>query len=304
MNRITAMNMDRGKIHNLPVMKNILTVDLEDWFSVEIFTAVFNHGAWEELKSMIEPNTEKILGMFRSRRVKATFFVLGWVADRYPDLIARVAEEGHEIACHSYYHRMVCSLTPEEFKKDTDMAIEAVVNACGRVPSGYRSPSWGMKGDMTWAYEILKEKGFSYDSSIFPIRHDIYGDPGAPREIYRVTLPSGGSIMEIPASTVIIFGRRFPIGGGGWLRQFPYWFTRWSIRRLNREDIPVVVYFHPWELDTEIPRLKLDLKNRIRQYGSLNTMETKVKNLLRDFDFVPIRDYIKSLNVQQDHESL
>lgn len=285
-------------------MKNILTVDLEDWFSVETFGDILTPENWETLKPAVEYTTEKIIALFRRKRVKATFFVLGWIADHYPDLIKLVVQEGHEIACHSYHHRMVSSLSPDGFRRDTEMALEAINNACGVRPIGYRSPSWGIKAGMDWAFEILIDLGFKYDSSIFPIRHDIYGDPAAPRDAYQVELKSGQSIIEIPASTVMILGRRFPIGGGGWLRQFPYWFTRWGIRKINSESIPAVVYFHPWELETNIPRLKLSFKNRIRQYGGLSTMEIKVKKLLDDFDFITLKEYTESLKNKNQSNSI
>lgn len=281
-------------------MKNILTVDLEDWFSVEIFNTIFAPESWDRLESVVEPATEKILSLFSSRGVKATFFVLGWVAQKHPRLVETIANAGHEIACHSFYHRMVCSLTPDEFRADTKMAFDAIVTACGRVPEGYRSPTWGISRDMTWAYDILAELGFQYDSSIFPIRHDIYGDPSAPREAFEISLESGKKILEIPASTLNIWGRRIPVGGGGWLRQFPYWYTRWGVKSLNKEGLPVMVYFHPWELEPRLPRVKLSLKNRIRQYGNLNTMEIKVKKLLDDFDFMTIGEYVSDLkNVEK-----
>ena len=283
-------------------MKNILTVDLEDWFSVEALQRVIDRKQWSSLSATVEPATDKILTMFSRRGLKATFFVLGWIADQYPDLVARVAADGHEIACHSYYHRMVSSLSAEEFKADTSMSIKAIVKACGVRPLGYRSPSWGMRSNMKWAFEILAEFGFKYDASIFPIRHDIYGDPGAPRRPYEISLDSGNKIYEIPASTVMIFGRRVPIAGGGWLRQFPYWFTKWGIRRINRQNMPAVVYFHPWELNPDIPRVKLNLRDRFRQYGNLQTMQYKVENMLNNFDFITISQYIES-QIEQRSES-
>jgi len=276
-------------------MKNILTVDLEDWFSVETLQSSIAADQWPRLRSVVERNTYNILRLFARYKVSATFFVLGWVADRYPALVADVAQAGHEIACHGYYHRMVSSLSLEQFRSDTEQARQAIIQACGRIPVGYRSPSWGMRRNMTWAFALLAEIGFKYDSSIFPIRHDIYGDPTCPRRIHDIVLPSGQYIVEVPASTIEILGTRIPIGGGGWLRQFPYWFTRRAIARLNRSEMPAVVYFHPWEMDVDIPRVPLSLKNRLRQYGNLRTMKTKVQRLLNDFDFLPMGEYIELL---------
>jgi len=283
-------------------MKNILTVDLEDWFSVETMGTVFDQKDWNGLTSVVERNTHRILRIFNEAEVKATFFVLGWVAENYPGLVSRIASAGHEIACHSYLHRMVSSLNPDDFYRDTEMAISAIDAACGVRPAGYRSPTWGMKRDMLWAYEILADFGFIYDSSIFPISHDLYGDPQAPRRVHELALSENRKIIELPASTVMILGRRFPVAGGGWLRQLPYWFTHWGIKKLNREGIPAIVYFHPWELDTDLPRVDLGWKNRIRQYGNLNTMESKVRKLLNDFDFLTINEYIKYLK-RPDNDS-
>jgi len=285
-------------------MKNILTVDLEDWFSVEVLSDVLKRDQWENLQSVVGRNTEKILGLFERRRVKATFFVLGWIAEKYPELIRRVADAGHEIACHSYHHHMVSSLNPKQFRADTEKAREVIIDAGCPAPKGYRSPSWGMKQDMLWAYEILDDLGFEYDSSIYPIRHDIYGDPDAPCTAFRVPLPSGREIIEIPASTVDIMGRRMAIGGGGWLRHFPYWFTRRGIKKLNRRGVPAMIYFHPWELDRNLPggsfvrsviKNRSSFKNWIRQYKNLTTMEIKIEKLLIDFDFMTIRDYLDSV---------
>ncbi len=279
-------------------MQNVLTVDLEDWFSVETLQSAYDHSDWKNLTSVVERNTDNILDLFWRKRVRGTFFVLGWVAEHNPGLITRVAAEGHEIACHSYLHRMVSTLTPEEFRRDTERAIGAIFASCGVHPTGYRSPSWGMKLDMTWAFDILADMGFIYDSSIYPIQHDIYGDPKAPREAFLVNLSENRQVFEIPATTISLLGQRFPVGGGGWLRQLPYWFTRHAIRKLNRAGIPAVVYFHPWELDPGIPRVELPLKNRLRQYANLNTMQTKIEKLLEDFDFITMADYIDILKKQ------
>lgn len=293
-------------------MHNLLTVDLEDWFSVEVLSAEIPPDLWAAQESVVCRNTHKILDIFDRHHVHATFFVLGWIARRYPDLINDVAQAGHEIACHSFYHRMVLSLKPDEFRADTLMAIEAIDTAVGQRPEGYRSPSWGMTREMTWAYDILAELGFQYDSSVYPIRHDIYGDPGAPNCAYEIDLSSGKRMIEIPASTITVMGKKMALGGGGWLRQFPYWFTRWGIQRLNRAGIPAMIYFHPWELDTNLPGSSLvqtvmskdkKFKNWLRQYKNVITMEAKVEKLLRDFDFMTLREYIYSLKHERNAAS-
>jgi polysaccharide deacetylase family protein (PEP-CTERM system associated) len=289
-------------------MKNLLTVDLEDWFSVETFQAVYTPSQWDGLESVVRGTTEKILKLFFRHGTRATFFVLGWVADRYPGLVYDIVSVGHEIACHSFYHRMVSSLTPAEFEQDTRMAVAAIRRASGVIPIGYRSPSWGMKHTMTWAYDILADLGFEYDSSVFPIHHDIYGDPESPRKAFEVKTSSGKRIIEIPASTIVVLGRQMPLGGGGWLRQLPYWFTRRGIEKLNQENIPAMIYFHPWELERNLPGSRFapdviksadSFKTWIRQYKNLVTMEIKVEKLLEDFEFIPLREYLATFNLKE-----
>jgi len=290
-------------------MKNLLTVDLEDWFSVEPLLKSIPRETWKDQISVVKRSTREVLDLFdKHDHVKATFFVLGWIADQYPDLIQEVADRGHEIACHSYYHRMVSSLTPDEFKRDTDKAINAIVKACSRIPLGYRSPSWGIRPDMSWAFEILADFGFEYDSSISPIKHDIYGHPTARKAAYEIVTSSGKTIVEIPASTIIIQRRIVSIGGGGWFRQHPSWFTRWGIRKLNGRGMPVVIYFHPWELDRELPEKRLwtyrkkkrgSLKNWARQYMGNITMKPKLEKLLRGFEFGPIKDSLDLLQARR-----
>lgn len=289
-------------------MKNIMTVDLEDWFSVEVLKNVITREQWEYQRSVVEENTYELLKVFSEYDIKATFFVLGWIADRYPALIKDVAAAGHEIACHSYAHRMVSSLTPEEFREDTKRALEAIFKACGQVPIGYRSPTWGVKSDMLWAFEILGELGFKYDSSIYRARHDIYGQFLARLKVFFIPLLSGVEITEFsPSAVEVLFRRRISIGGGGWLRQLPYWFTKWGIRKLNRRCIPTMIYFHPWELDPDLPgknfihsdiRRKIGMKAWIKHYGNLITMETKIKKLLEDFDFTTIKEFIETTDLK------
>lgn len=287
-------------------MKNLLTVDLEDWFSVEVLKDSLPPDTWDGLESVVERNTIDVLDLFDEREVKATFFVLGWIADKYPELIQEVARRGHEIACHSYYHRMVSSLTPDEFKRDTDMAISAIVKACSRIPLGYRSPTWGIKSDMQWAFDILADLGFEYDSSIFPARHDLYGDPSAGKEPYPVTTASGKIVWEIPALPVD--SPEVAVGGGGWLRHRPYWFSKKHIRIINERQMPVMVYFHPWELDQNLPEKGLltymkkkrgPVKDWVRQYMGVTSMRVKVEKLLKDFEFVPIKDSLETFKARR-----
>ncbi len=275
---------------------NILTVDLEDWFVVENLKQNIDSNQWETLPSRIENNTHLLLKVFNRHNVRATFFTLGWIADRHPNLINEIAHLGHEIACHSYGHIRVDCLSPDSFRDDTRRALDAITRACGIMPIGYRAPSWSINSSIPWAFEILAELGFQYDSSIFPIKHDIYGEPTAPRNIFRMKLKSGRSIFEIPASTIQLFGRNIPVCGGGYLRHSPYWYTAKMIRKLNRNGSPGMVYMHPWEFDKDQPRTEgLSAFQKFRQYGSISTLGKKIEKLLSDFDFIPAGDYINSV---------
>ncbi|HSG99645.1 MAG TPA: XrtA system polysaccharide deacetylase, partial [candidate division Zixibacteria bacterium] len=231
-------------------MTNVLTVDLEEWFVVEIFAGRIDPSEWESLPSRVEHSGYLILEALEERKTRATFFVLGWVAERHPGLIKDIAHAGHEIACHSYWHRRVDLLTPEVFREDTARALEVIERAAGVRPRGYRAPSWSINSDAVWALDILADLGFQYDSSVFPVKHDIYGDVKAPQRLAKLNLSNGRSILEFPASTVRLFGRNLPVAGGGYLRHSPYWYSSMMIRRLNREGHPAMVYVHPWEFDT------------------------------------------------------
>ena len=277
-------------------MLNILTVDLEDWFVVENLKENIDSQEWEKLPSRMEKTTEKLLDLFDTYGVRATFFVLGWIAEKYPRLINEIAVLGHEIGCHSYRHRRVDTMTPQEFKEDTKRAIDIIAEASGSLPIGYRAPSWSINSRVMWAYDILAELGFMYDSSVYPIKHDIYGEPDGPRTIFRLKTKSGKKIYEIPASTVSIMGKNFPVGGGGYLRHSPLWFTTKMIKKLNEHNLPAIVYIHPWEFDENQPRLQgVSWLQKYRQYGSTSTLIKKMEILLDSFDFCPAADYIKNI---------
>jgi polysaccharide deacetylase family protein (PEP-CTERM system associated) len=278
------------------MVTNILTVDLEEWFVVENLREVIDRGEWEELPARVEQNTREILSLFSDYHVRATFFVLGWVAQKYPQIIKEISIAGHEIGCHSYYHRRVDTLDRDEFRRDTEMAVNAIFKATGITPVGYRAPSWSINSNIRWAFEVLAEMGFEYDSSLFPITHDLYGEPDAPTGTFRMQLDNGLALYEIPASTVKIMGRNFPIGGGGYLRHGPLWFTTWMINRLNAANRPAVLYIHPWEVDRNHPRLDgLNALQKFRQYGSIATLMIKLEKLFRRFDFYSARDYLAAV---------
>jgi polysaccharide deacetylase family protein (PEP-CTERM system associated) len=278
------------------MITNILTVDLEDWFVVENLKGNIDYRDWDELPSRVVGNTHHLLELFDKHNVRVTFFVLGWVADRFPRLINQIALQGHEIACHSFRHIMVNKVDKETFLTDTQMAVGAIKNACGMAPVGYRAPSWSIDSSNPWAFEILADLGFQYDSSIFPVKHDIYGDPMGPREPFRMKLEKGRSLYEIPASTVNIFGKNIPVCGGGYLRHSPLWYTAMMIRKLNKINRVAMVYVHPWEMDREQPRMKgLTLFQKYRQYGAVSTIIRKLDRLMNEFDFSSARHYVESI---------
>lgn len=272
---------------------NLLTVDLEEWFAADILSDRFAFDDWDSLPSTVIPNSYRLLELFRRCNATATWFVLGWSAQKYPHLMREIFDEGHEIACHSYRHFRVDRMDRDSFRKDTEMAVEAIVKAIGLRPIGYRAPSWSINATVPWAFETLAELDFEYDSSIFPVKHDIYGVPGGPRRLFKMRFDNGRSLYEIPASTYRLFGRNIPIAGGGFFRHAPYWYSRQVIRRLNRQGQPVVVYIHPWEIDPNPPRAKgLSFLQRYRSYGSTPIMYRKLERLLRDFRFTSMYDYV------------
>lgn len=272
---------------------NLLTVDMEEWFVVEALADRVSFEDWDSHSSTLVRNSRRLLNLFSRKGVHATWFILGWCAEKHREIVAEIADAGHEIGCHSYRHRKISSLSPEEFREDTLRAQEAIVSAAGVTPVGYRAPSWSITPESAWAFDILAELGFQYDSSLFPIKHDLYGIPGGPREIFKMKTANNRYLWEIPASTYRTLGRNIPLGGGGYLRHSPYWYSRWMINKLNAQHVPVVVYIHPWEIDPEPPFIDgLSASQRFRTYGSTDTFEVKLERLLEDFEFVCASDYL------------
>jgi len=269
-------------------MRNILSVDVEEVFHATEVQLTTDTSLWAWYPPRVETQTRRVLEMLAHRGVKATFFVLGWVAQRYPGLIREIASQGHEVGCHSYAHRLVYEMTPEEFRADLARACRAIQDACGISPRAYRAPSYSITSRALWALEILVEFGFTHDSSIYPINHDRYGIPGFTRRAHFVSTPAG-PILETPIATVRLSDSSVaPIGGGGYLRLLPYAYTAAGIRRLNyRENMAACIYFHPWELDTEQPRLARGLAG-LRTYAGLAKMANKVDRLLTDFTFAAL----------------
>jgi polysaccharide deacetylase family protein (PEP-CTERM system associated) len=273
-----------------------LSVDVEDYFQVEAFAHRVPRSQWPSFPSRVRQNTERVLHLLDRNRCRATFFILGWVAEREPALVREVAQAGHEVACHSHLHRRVHSLTPQEFREDTKRARGVIEEAAGVSVVGFRAPTFSITRESLWALEILAELGFKYDSSIFPVRHDLYGIFDAPRGVHQRRLPSGQSIWEFPASTVRVAGQNLPAAGGGYLRLLPMTYTRWAINRIhNQERRPVMVYFHPWELDPGQPRLKAGWRSRLRHYTGLGKTEDRLDALLSNGRFQPLRQLLQEV---------
>ncbi len=267
-------------------MLNALTVDVEEAFHATEVGAPPD--TWPSLASRVFRQTEEVLDLFARHDAKATFFILGWVAGQHPRLVRKILDAGHEIGCHSYLHRLAYSLTPSEFKDDTLRAVRAIEDAGGRTPRLYRAPSYSITASSLWCLDVLVECGFHYDSSIYPIEHDRYGIPGFGRAARMMDTPSG-PICEVPIAAVNVLNCSLPVGGGGYLRLLPYTYTAAGLRRMNQvERQPACVYFHPWELDPEQPRLTSGVVSRLRTYTGLAGMTGKLDRLLSDFRFAPL----------------
>jgi len=273
------------------MMVNAISIDVEDYFHPSEVQSTAGPLDWDRLPSRVEASTGRCLDLLARHNVRGTFFVLGWVAEKFPALVRRIGGAGHEIACHSYAHQLVYDLGRERFRADTQRAVKAISDACGVAPAGYRAPSYSVTTRSFWALEILAELGFRYDSSIYPIKHDRYGIPGFSRAAQPVQTPAG-ALLEIPPATVqLTRARAAPVGGGGYLRLLPFAYTAAGIRRLNHVDgIPACIYFHPWEIDTGAPRMATGPIARLRTYFGLGGMEKKLDRLLSAFRFGAIAD--------------
>ena len=275
-------------VHSGPT--NIMSVDVEDYFHAEAFSDIVARSNWDSYPSRVERNTKKLLELFALHQIEATFFILGWVAERFPHLVSEIADAGHEIACHSYWHRLIFKLERKEFREDTRRAKDVIEQAAGRQVYGYRAPTYSIVADSLWALEILSELEFTYDSSIFPIRHDTYGIPDAPRFPFRINT-AGGVLTEYPITTFRFWGNRnWPVGGGGYLRILPWWYTETGVKRTQQEGLPLIVYVHPWEIDPDQPRMRGRLRSRFRQYTNLSRTYGRLDKMLRELSFTSFRN--------------
>lgn len=271
-------------------MLNALTIDVEDYYQVSGFESHIRFEQWPDYESRVVGNTWRLLEMLHFHRVKATFFILGWIAERYPQVVLAIHKEGHEIASHGYRHRLVYNMGREEFQQDTKRSKAILEDLCGVPVVGYRAASYSIIKETLWALDVLHELGFQYDSSIFPIRHDRYGIPNASRFPYYHLLSEGRKLLEFPLSTVRLLGRNVPIAGGGYLRLFPYRFIHWGIRRINElENAAANIYLHPWEIDPSQPRMNGSRLSQFRHYLNLDKTESRLRQLLLDFRFAPLQ---------------
>ena len=270
---------------HIPV--HCISVDVEDYFHVAAFRDSVARANWESLPSRVVENTAKVLDLFEELEVKGTFFVLGWVAEKFPTIVNRIANAGHELGCHSYSHKLIYELGPDAFREDTMRALDAIQQASGNRVTAYRAPSFSITPRSIWAVEILIEAGFTHDSSIFPIHHDLYGFSGAPRVPFVLRCASG-QLIEFPPSTLHFGTVSLPVTGGGYLRTLPMLYQKKALRNLENWAIPGMLYLHPWELDPQQPRIKAPLRSRLRHYTGLSRTGNRIRSLSREFRFAPM----------------
>ena len=270
-------------------MINALTIDVEDYFHVQAFADTIRPSDWHQYPLRVENNTFRLLELLGERGIKATFFVLGWVAERCPNLVRDIFKSGHEIGSHGYNHQMIGRADERCFQEDSCRAKSILENLLGVAIKSYRAPSYSITTKTLWALKILHDLGFEYDSSIFPVHHDQYGIPDAPRFPHYQLLQGGTRILEFPPSTLAACRLNIPVGGGGYFRLFPYQFTAWAIRRINeKENQPAMIYLHPWEIDPDQPRITAPWRSRFRHYQNLRTTENKLSQLLDEFSWAPM----------------
>jgi polysaccharide deacetylase family protein (PEP-CTERM system associated) len=266
-------------------MRNAISIDLEEWFHPEILRGRFQTAEWPALPARAPHVVARLLEILDEADVAATYFVLGWVAERHPEIVPRLAAAGHEVASHGYAHAMITQQTPEEFDQDLKRSLEILRGQSGQAVVGYRAPSFSVMRETLWAFDVMIEHGIEYDSSIYPVHHDRYGIPEAPRQPYRVARRGAVELWELPPPTLRIGNKNIPVAGGGYLRLLPYAVTAFALRRLNAQGIPGIVYTHPWEFDVQQPRVALPLLQKLRHYQNVGDNDAKLVRLLREFEW-------------------
>jgi len=274
-------------------LRNAMTVDVEDYFHVAALSEAIRREDWSNMEYRADANTHKLLELFAEKGVKATFFILGWVAQRSPGLITAIHAAGHEVACHGMSHQLIYRQTPQTFLQETRDSKALLEDLIGAPVHGYRAASWSITRQSLWALDIIHELGFEYDSSIFPIRHDLYGIADAPRRPGVMATPSGGKLVEFPPSTATILGVRVPVAGGGYFRLLPYWLTRTGLRQINLDlEQSFIFYLHPWEVDPEQPRVRVGWLSRFRHYTNLGKTHDRLRRLIDEFHFTTVRNVL------------
>jgi polysaccharide deacetylase family protein (PEP-CTERM system associated) len=296
---MTQATLARRLTPTMPTRKaetlNALTVDVEDYYQVSAFETCVDRACWDSYESRVAASTGKVLDCLATASVRATFFILGWVAERQPRLVRAIQRAGHEVACHSYWHRLIYRQTPQEFRADLCRARDVLQGITGEAVRAYRAPSFSVTRQSLWALDILLEEGFTIDSSIYPTVHDRYGMAGSPARPYRIVRPAG-EVWEFPMAVYRRLGYPLPIGGGGYFRLYPYLFTRHGLRAINAQGRPFVAYLHPWELDPDQPRLNPGRLRAFRHYVNLHRTERRLAQLLRDFRFGTVSEVLAGLH--------
>jgi polysaccharide deacetylase family protein (PEP-CTERM system associated) len=276
------------------MLRNALSVDVEDWFQVGAFENTIDRADWDGLTRRVEVNTDACLTMFANAGIKATFFTLGWVAHRHPQLVRRIVEQGHELASHGWDHARVFTLTPDQFRDDLAKTRACLEDAGGTAVKGYRAPSFSIDKRTPWAHPILAEAGYTYSSSVAPVVHDHYGWPEAPRFAFAPV--AGSDFLELPVTTAKLGGRTLAAGGGGFFRLLPYQFSRWAVRQVNAEAQSAIIYFHPWEIDPNQPRVAdAPLRSKLRHYTNLGIMAPKLERLMGDFAWCRVDEIVRDM---------
>ncbi|WP_101760250.1 XrtA system polysaccharide deacetylase [Oceanicoccus sp. KOV_DT_Chl] len=286
-----------------PPKKSVLhamTIDVEDYYHVSAFNSVIKPDNWSDWPSRVEKNTHQLLDLFDTHAVKSTFFVLGWVADKYPSLVKELANRGHEIASHGWSHQLIYNQSPTEFKAETARSKDVIEELAQTPVTGYRAASYSITKRSLWALDILAELGFTWDSSIFPVHHDRYGISGSPQSPYMIQTSSGQLIKEFPLTTARVLGLAIPAAGGGYFRQYPYALSKWLFQRASQNSAkPLIFYLHPWEIDPEQPRVPgISPLSKFRHYTNLQRCETRLEQLLNDFQFGSVSQSLASTDIE------
>lgn len=284
-------------------MQNVLTIDVEDYFQVAALAETINVNDWESQSSRVEQNTLRLLDMFDQFQLKVTHFVLGWVAERYPELVKEIQARGHEVASHGYSHQLIYEQSPQTFKNETERSKKILEDITGEQVRGYRAASYSITEKSLWALDILAECGFEYDSSIFPIRHDRYGINNSPTEPHVLITPHGHKLIEYPLSTMKVLGQTIPIAGGGYFRLYPYWLSRMIYRLRKKQNNPFVFYLHPWEIDPGQPKVEVSWFSKFRHYNNLEKCEYRLQKLLQEFSFCTMYEHLESLGFFSDNKT-